>query len=396
MVVLLALAGLLVYAGWLGGPYLRSVIVRDAAVTSWINRTAAPIRGQVDAHPLYPGQRVGEDGRLATIKDDLADQTPVSRAEADLQHAVDHLQAVQQTEAMLKSSVASRAVLANEYATAFKMDLDGKIAAANSKLALIKQHLALERVQADRLTKLAASGHTTQAAADAEAANVADLQRAQADIQEELDRTKLRRQDADQGALLLDDGTDGAIAARSLEEARLALSQTESDILVAKVDVDSARSLLAAAKAVYKRMRRSNVPARPGALVWSLISAPGAEVQPGMPIASWIDCSILLIDVPVSDVELALLPKDAPANVILEGERRVRHGKVLLTRGAAATIGPDDLAAIAKGRQPGVGQVLVQIEATPADIEACPVGNAAHVDFPDVGLIDVLRARLRL
>jgi hypothetical protein len=394
--VLLALAGLLVYAGWLGGPYLRSVIVRDAAVTSWINRTAAPIRGQVDAHPLYPGQRVGEDGRLATIKDDLADQTPVSRAEADLQHAVDRLQALQQTEAMLKSSVASRAVLANEYATAFKMDLDGKIAAANSKLALIKQHLALERVQADRLTKLAASGHTTQAAADAEAANVADLQRAQADIQEELDRTKLRRQDADQGALLLDDGTDGAIAARSLEEARLALSQTESDILVAKVDVDSARNLLAAAKAIYKRMRRSNVPARPGALVWSLISAPGAEVQPGMPIASWIDCSILLIDVPVSDVELALLPKDAPANVILEGERNVRHGKVLLTRGAAATIGPDDLAAIAKGRQPGVGQVLVQIEATPADIEACPVGNAAHVDFPDVGLIDVLRARLRL
>jgi hypothetical protein len=115
-----------------------------------------------------------------------------------------------------------------------------------------------------------------------------------------------------------------------------------------------------------------------------------------MPIASWIDCSILLIDVPVSDVELALLPKDAPANVILEGERQVRHGKVLLTRGAAATIGPDDLAAIAKGRQPGVGQVLVQIEATPADIAACPVGNAAHVDFPDVGLIDVLRARLRL
>jgi hypothetical protein len=40
--------------------------------------------------------------------------------------------------------------------------------------------------------------------------------------------------------------------------------------------------------------------------------------------------------------------------------------------------------------------VLVQLEPTPADIEACPIGQAAYVDFPQVGLIAILRARLRL
>jgi multidrug resistance efflux pump len=395
-VVLLALAGLLIYVAWIGGPYLRSIIVRDAAVTTWINHTASPIRGYVDEHPLYPGERVGADGRIATVEDALADQTPVVRAEADLERAQDRLQALEQRDAILNHTVESRSALAAAYAAAFKQDLDSRIAAASSKLTFIKQRLALERIQAGRLTKLAAGGHSSQAAADAEAEQVADLQRTQIEIQTELDRTTQRRRDAEQGTLLLDDGTDAAIAARDLDEARILLSQTESDIIVAKVDIASARNLLAAAKGIYETTRRIEVQAPPGALVWSLITAPGAAVQPGAPVASWIDCSDMLIDVPVSDVELALLTKGAPANVILEGEQKIRRGTILLTRGAASTIGQDDLAAIAKGRYPGVGQVLVRIQPTPADVAACPIGQAAHVDFPEVGLIDIVRARLRL
>ncbi len=176
-VVLLALAGLLIYVAWIGGPYLRSIIVRDAAVTTWINHTASPIRGYVDEHPLYPGERVGADGRIATVEDALADQTPVVRAEADLERAEDRLQALEQREVILNHTVESRSALAAAYAAAFKQDLDSRIAAASSKLTFIKQRLALERIQAGRLTKLAAGGHSSQAAADAEAEQVADLQR---------------------------------------------------------------------------------------------------------------------------------------------------------------------------------------------------------------------------
>ena len=65
-------------------------------------------------------------------------------------------------------------------------------------------------------------------------------------------------------------------------------------------------------------------------------------------------------------------------------------------RGSASTLGADDLAAIAKGRHPGIGQVIVRLPRDPAEIAACPIGHAAHVDFPEIGLIQVILARLRL
>ena len=46
-----------------------------------------------------------------------------------------------------------------------------------------------------------------------------------------------------------------------------------------------------------------------------------------------------------------------------------------------------------KGRQEGVAQVIVKLDASKMPEGACPVGRAAYVEFPDVGLIDVMRAR---
>jgi hypothetical protein len=38
----------------------------------------------------------------------------------------------------------------------------------------------------------------------------------------------------------------------------------------------------------------------------------------------------------------------------------------------------------------------VSLELAPEDAEACPIGVAAWVDFPEIDFIDELRARLRL
>ncbi len=266
----------------------------------------------------------------------------------------------------------------------------------SSSLSLTTQRLGLERLQADRLAKLAASGHGSQSAADAEAQLVIDLQKTLTGLQSELDRSTQRRSAAEQGTFLLDDGNDAAVASRALDDVRVALNQAKLDLALAEVDVELARKVLAAARQAYDKARSAPVIAPPSALVWSLATAPGTAVLPGTPVASWVDCGVIMVDAPVSDVELALLPKGAKADIVLEGETRVRYGTVLLTRGAAATVGSADLAAVAKGRQPGVGQALIKLDPSPADIEACPIGHAAYVDFPAVGLVDVLRARLRL
>ena len=151
------------------------------------------------------------------------------------------------------------------------------------------------------------------------------------------------------------------------------------------------RKFSRAVKSAYETAKFQPVKAPPDAYVWSLIAAPGDFVRAGSPVATWVDCSFMLVDVPASDVELALLRTDAPARIVIEGDRKVREGKVYLTRGAAATIGANDLAALAKGRHADV-----QFEPSAADTWECPIGAAAYVDFPDIGILDILRARLRL
>ena len=116
----------------------------------------------------------------------------------------------------------------------------------------------------------------------------------------------------------------------------------------------------------------------------------------GSPIAEWLDCSVMLVDVPVSDIEVALLRPEMAAEVVLEGEQQPRQATILLTRGSAGTLGSDDLAALAKGRSAAKGQVLLRLEPTPEDIATCPIGLSAFVDFPEIDVTDMLRARLRL
>lgn len=81
--------------------------------------------------------------------------------------------------------------------------------------------------------------------------------------------------------------------------------------------------------------------------------------------------------------------------VLLEGEQEPRKGHLLFTRGRAAKLGEDDLAAAASVQDDGSGQAIIQLENLASSPGGCPVGQGASVDFVDVGLIDLLRAHLR-
>src|SRR5262245_24761375 len=85
-VALLGLIAVVAYALWILGPYLRAIVVRDAAITSWIAVTTAPVAGYT-TRALHPGERIGADGRIATIADPRADTTALARAKADLAQA---------------------------------------------------------------------------------------------------------------------------------------------------------------------------------------------------------------------------------------------------------------------------------------------------------------------
>ena len=356
----IGLGVLLLYIAWVGGPYLKSIVARDAAVTTWISVIPAPIGGYT-RNPLYPGDRVGADGRIATVEDPQADAITLARARAELARAQARAEAAGRMVEAAEQLVETRTRAAAAYATAFQADLDLFIANAQAKLAFTTNNRRLSN-----------------------------------DIESSLKRALARRQAAAESIFLLENGSETGGVERDLMESRFQLKRAQLDLEIAAIDLRAAQTVVDAAAVAYEKSRSMDVLVPPNALVWSLISAPGAPVQPGAPLQSWVDCRIMLVDVPASDVEIALLPKGAHANVVLEGEKTSRIGHVLLTRGAAATIGGDDLAALSKGRNPRVGQVIVKLDPTAADIRACPIGHAAYVDFPDIGVIDILRARLRL
>src|SRR4051794_925234 len=76
-----------VYMGWMLAPYLRSVIVRDAAVTTWIHVATSPIYGEVDKILPHIGQRVALDGRVIGIVNMRADRSGLEEASAEVTRA---------------------------------------------------------------------------------------------------------------------------------------------------------------------------------------------------------------------------------------------------------------------------------------------------------------------
>ena len=78
-VYLVAAAIFLGYAAWILGPYIRSVIVRDAAVTTWLHLATSPIDGSVALKPVAVGETVGADGIVVDLSATAA--APANKSE---------------------------------------------------------------------------------------------------------------------------------------------------------------------------------------------------------------------------------------------------------------------------------------------------------------------------
>ena len=390
-----AAVALLTYAGWLVAPYLTSVIFRDAAVTTWINVATSPIRGTVEGSPPARGQRVGADGRIAMVRNQQADPSEVERSAAEVARAEAEVAELEAYLARIQDLDAQWRARTADYAETFKKNLDIDIDGARQELGYITERLVLERSLAERKQTLALRGNASQSDADDAMAEVMELERLRAELEKAIALAEERRQAADRGVFLVADGRNPEWAFQSEDQVLLELAQATRALADAQALLAEARISAAAARAAFELTSASPIVAPPESLVWSVLAAAGTSVDIGMPVAEWIDCDLILVDVPASDVEVGLLRKGMPADVVLEGETQMRKGSVLLTRGAASILGSADLAALAKGHGDGLGQVILSLDHTPEDAQDCPIGVAAWVDFPEIDVIDRLRARLR-
>jgi hypothetical protein len=361
----LAAAGvaLAAYLGWLLAPYFTSVLFRDAAVTTWIHVATSPIRGNLDG--LLPvGQRLDADGQIATIRNHQADPSAMERAAAEVARAEANVAELQAYLARMQDLDAQWWTRTADYADTFRRDLEIEIEGARRELAFVTEALALERAVAERRQALARRGNDPQTEADDTLAEVMELERMRAELEKMIAHAEERRRAADRGVFRAADGRNPEWAFQSEDRVLLELAQATRALADAEAELAEARVAAAAARAAFELISASPIGAPPGSLVWSVLARARTAVEIGTPVAEWIDCDVILVDVPASDVEVGLLGKGMRADVVLEGETQARQGTVLLTRGAASTLGSADLAAVAKGHGDGSGQVIVSLEAS--------------------------------
>ena len=113
--------------------------------------------------------------------------------------------------------------------------------------------------------------------------------------------------------------------------------------------------------------------------IWSTAGSNGISVTRGQRLFTWIDCSRLLVDVPVIDTLAVLVDQGSRAEVLLEGEDKVHPGAVVMSRGSSSRLGKAELASITEWRK-SAAQVIVELQ-DPGSVAGCPIGRRALVRF---------------
>ncbi|MCP4328425.1 MAG: hypothetical protein GY791_08315 [Alphaproteobacteria bacterium] len=387
-----------VYVAWLLGPYLRSTVVRDSAVTTWSRVAVAPIAGRIVTELPAVGDLVSGDGWIATIQNDLllqdvamveATRDRMMLAEARIAGAEDYLADL---EALDRARIAAR----GRQAELFHAQLETEIANLRREMEANGDQIDVLQRIVDRLQSLVKRGSVSAAQLDEDLLRLSALKTRQVQLEAALNFALLRDKATEDGIYILADGSAPDWVRYSELELRLEQNRAHYDIHETRAAHIEAQKDFEAEQRMLATLSEASVTAPVGSFVFSVVAPPLGTVAVGDRIIEWIDCANLMVDVPVSDAELPLIPIGAPAEVVLEGDSRVRSATVLLTRGSAAALGRTDLAAIAKGRVQGVAQALLTFEVDASEFDRCPVGHAAYVEFPDVGLLDIITARLRL
>lgn len=395
----LAIIGLTALALLVGAlsfaPTAYWLLSRDAAVTTWVNDATSSIKGNIVTPLPLPGSVVGANGHIVEVADDQAERGDVLRAEAAVEGAQAEVRTLEVYVAVINETGAAWDQRAAQYAAAFVKKLEVNAAGLKNEIGALSDHLALAKKSAERSGKLSTRGYASNAEEELAQQKVLDLTEALAAKTKALSEIELRLEQASEGVYFDEFGRNPDWAFQSMDRIKLAQEEAHERLRHANAQLQQARLDLEAAEQSFIDQSRTTVRAPAGSIIWSRIAGEGAAVTPGVSIVSWIDCDDLLVDVPASDIMVSRLREGGKAEVTLEGERKARDAQIVLRRGAAATLGADDLAAVASGHDDTTAQVLLKLS-DESDMGPCPVGRAASIDFVDVSFFDLVVAFLRL
>lgn len=366
------------------------VLYRDAVVTTWANVVTAPIAGTLEGLAVRPGDRFDGPLTVARIVNRSADRGDVIRAESALTAAEARLAQVTAYDAHVSDLAREWQDRRARYAKGFSRDLDLKVRDLEHRVALLQERTSLSEASMRRKRALRASGNVSQAEEDAAISSHRELQGNLTDVVEELERARHRRDLAGRGIYLQEDGKEPEWSWRSIDEIRLEAAKTRRALRDAEEDLKTAQSSLTEARSNLLAHSDMVITMAAGMTVWATSATDGAFVTRGERLFTWIDCSRLLVDVPVTETTATLVDVGAPAEVTLDGEADTRKGVVIISRASSSRLAGAELISV-RGWRHAAAQIVVELK-DPASIAGCPIGRRAFVRFPDLRLIQFFRA----
>ncbi|WP_170303804.1 cyclic nucleotide-binding domain-containing protein [Reyranella soli] len=370
---------------------LYIVLDRDAAVTSWLNEATAPIAGTIEGFETRIGQQVDQTGVVATLADRSADRSGVIKAESHERRAEARLAQVKQYQDKVTRLAKEWSERRARYADGFRRDLDLDVQDLEHGLSLLKERVELAEASARRRRSLRVTGTASQADEDVATSSHRELQVSLTQMEKALERVRERRRLADQGVFLQQDGKVPEWSWRSIDEIELEAARANRAVSDAEEELNTAGSTLAEERKNLRMVSTASIHVPPSMTIWSTAIGNNSAVKQGDRLFSWIDCRVLLVDVPVTETLAALLREGMRATVLLDGDPTSYGATVLQTRGASSRIGRSELAGVSPGHKNWTAQALVSIKAGEASLQ-CPIGRRAFVSFPDIRLVQYLRA----
>ena len=183
----------------------------------------------------------------------------------------------------------------------FHRTLETEIATLRTEIAVNAETIAvLERV-VQRRRDLAGRGVGSSAELDEASLRLTGAKAREADLNSQLKYALLRNRSAEAGVYIATDGGTPDWLHYGELELKLEQQRLRHELDRAEARLADVRTGLELAQKALADLSSAPVPAPQGAHVFSLLAAPDAVVAAGQPVIEWIDCSILLVDVPVPD-----------------------------------------------------------------------------------------------
>jgi hypothetical protein len=252
----------LLAAGWQLGPYLRSTVSRDAAVTSWIQVATSPVAGNLASRLPKPGDRIGPDGLIVTVRNrhndpSAAEQSAgeVARAEAVVAELRRYVDAMRQLDAEWQARTAS-------HATAFRQNLEVTLTSARLEFEQVKQRLAIAQAALARMQRHTARGNASVAAVDAALALVAELELQRVEQERKIAELEVRRAAAEKGVFITSEGIGPDWDDRSRDEVRRDIARGVAELAEAEATLANARRVAATDASAWSARAQAPSPPR--------------------------------------------------------------------------------------------------------------------------------------